>query len=130
MLLGGTLTQLLASLSTPYAFEPPKGYVLFLDDIGERPYQIDRMLTQVRQAGLLASASAVVCAEFPNCDDDSGHDVRSVVADLLGDFPGPVLFGFPSGHTSGPTLTLPLGVTVTVMASPRPGLVVNEAAVE
>lgn len=129
VLLGGTLTQLLASLATPFAFTPPDGYVLFLDDVGERPYRIDRMLTQLRQAGLLAAAAAVVCAEFPACRDDAGRDARSVIAALLADFPGPVLFGFPSGHTAGPTLTLPLGVTVTVTARRRPGLLVEEAAV-
>ncbi len=128
-LLGGTLTQLLASLGTPFAFTPPGGYVLFLDDVGERPYRIDRMLTQFRQAGLLAGATAVVCAEFPACGDGTGRDARSVVAAMLTDFPGPVLFGFPSGHTAGPTLTLPLGVTVTVTARRRPGLIVEEAAV-
>ena len=56
-LLGGTLTQLLASLGTPYAFDPPPGYVLFLDEVGERPYRLDRMVTQLRQTGLLARAS-------------------------------------------------------------------------
>lgn len=129
-LLGGTLTQLLASLSTPFAFDPPPGYVLFLDDVGEKPYRIDRMLTQVRQAGLLEAASAVVCAEFPGCSNENGLDVRSVVAELLEGFPGPVLFGFPSGHTSGPTLTLPFGVTARVTSGVRPGLIIDEAAVQ
>ena len=130
VLLGGTLTQLLASLSTPYSFAPPKGYVLLLDDIGERPYRIDRMFTQLRQTGLLATASAVVCAEFPDCDGDGGPDAQSVIAELLADFRGPVLFGFPSGHTKRPTLTLPLGVTVTVCTAPQPRLIIEEAAVE
>ena len=129
MLLGGTLTLLAASLGTPFAFAPPEGYVLFLDDVGERPYRIDRLLTQIGQAGLLRKAAAVVLAEFPGCGDATGRDARSVCADLLADFPGPVLFGFPSGHTSGPALTLPLGVTVTVAADASPGLVVEEAAV-
>ena len=129
VLLGGTLTLLLASLATPFAFAPPEGYVLLLDDVEERPYRIDRMLTQLRQSGLLGAASAVVCAEFPGCGDETGRDARSVCADLLADFPGPVLFGFPSGHTSGPALTLPLGVTVTVDAGTSPGVIVEEAAV-
>ena len=129
MLLGGTLTLLAASLGTPFAFAPPEGYVLFLDDVGERPYRIDRMLTQLRQSGLLRAASAVVLAEFPGCGDAAGRDARSVCGDLLADFPGPVLFGFPSGHTSGPALTLPFGVTVTVAAEASPGLIVEEAAV-
>ena len=55
MLLGGTLTQLLASLATPFAFDPPAGYVLFLDEVGERPYRLDRMVTQLR-AGRAAGA--------------------------------------------------------------------------
>lgn len=129
LLLGGTLTLLAASLGTPFAFVPPEGYVLFLDDVGERPYRLDRMLTQIRQSGLLDAASAVVLAEFPGCSDDAGRDARSVCADLLTDFRGPVLWGFPSGHTSGPALTLPLGVTVSVSTDPAPGLIVEEAAV-
>ncbi|MCH9032986.1 MAG: hypothetical protein IID42_00600 [Planctomycetes bacterium] len=60
-LLGGTLTQLVASLGTPYAFAPPSGYVLLLDEVGERPYRIDRMLTQLTASGVLARAAAVVC---------------------------------------------------------------------
>jgi len=130
-LMGGTLTQVLASLATPYTFAPPKGYVLFLDEVNERPYRIDRMLTQLRQTGLIAKASAVVCAEFVGCDDaEAGLSAREVIVELLADFSGPVLFGFPSGHTEGPTLTLPFGVEVTVLTSPRARLVIEEAAVE
>ena len=138
-LYGGTLTQIVASLGTPYAFNPPAGHVLLLDDIGERPYRIDRMLTQLFQAGVIAKASAVVCAEFPGCTEMSevngtvGNptvDARTVVADLLAGFDGPVLFGFPSGHTTGPIWTLPLGVEVTVVTTPRPRIIVEEAAVE
>ncbi len=88
------------------------------------------MLTQVRQAGWLARVSAVVCGEFPECQDESGRDARSVVAEVLADFPGPVLFGFPSGHTSGPTFTLPIGVVATVASTPQPRLIIDEAAVE
>ena len=128
-LFGGTLTLLTASLGTPFAFAPPAGYVLLLDDVGERPYRIDRMLTQLRQAGLLDAASGVVLAEFPGCSDAEGRDARSVCADLLADFQGPVLWGFPTGHTNGPALTLPLGVTVPVSTDESPGLIVEEAAV-
>ncbi len=63
-LFGGTLAQLVASLGTPYAFAPPAGHVLFLEDVSERPYRIDRMLTQLRLAGILESASALVLGEF------------------------------------------------------------------
>lgn len=131
MLLGGTLTQLLASLGTQYAFDPPPGYVLFLDEVGERPYRLDRMVTQLRQTGLLAEASAVVVGELPRCDEPSGDlKGRAAMADLLRDFPGPVLIGFPSGHTTGPVVTLPFGVACRVIAGPSPRLVVEEAAVQ
>ena len=130
-LLGGTLTQLAASLGTPFAFDPPPGFVLLLDDVGERPYRLDRLLTQLRQSGLLARARAVVCAEFPGCDEpEAGLTARSVLADLLGDVPGPVLFGLPTGHAAGPLLTAPLGVDVTVETTPAGRLIVEEAAVE
>jgi muramoyltetrapeptide carboxypeptidase len=130
-LLGGTLTQLLASLGTPYAFAPPQGYVLFLDEVGERPYRLDRMVTQLRQTGLLARASAVVIGELPRCDEPSGDPTaRAVMAELFADFPGPVLIGFPSGHTVTPAMTLPFGVQARVVGDARPRLVIEESAVE
>jgi muramoyltetrapeptide carboxypeptidase len=130
-LLGGTLTQILASIGTPFAFDPPAGYVLFLDEVGERPYRLDRMLTQLGQTGLLAKASAVVVGELPRCDEPSGDPTaRAVMADLLRDFPGPAIIGFPSGHTIGAAMTLPFGVSCRVIADSRPRIVIEEAAVE
>ncbi len=130
VLLGGTLTQLLASLGTPYAFAPPPGYVLFIEEVGERPYRLDRMVTQLKQTGLLMRASAVVIGELVRCDEPSGEvTARAVMADLFADFPGPVLIGLPSGHTSGPALTLPFGVAARVVGGRNPRLVIEEAAV-
>ena len=129
-LLGGTLTQILASLGTPYAFDPRGRYVLFLDEVNERPYRLDRMVTQLRQSGLLAQAVAVVIGDLPRCDEPSGDLTgRGVMADLFREFPGPVVIGFPSGHTTGPTYTLPFGVSCRVVAGPRSRLVIEEAAV-
>jgi muramoyltetrapeptide carboxypeptidase len=128
---GGTITQLLASLGTPFAFDPPSGYVLFLDEVGERPYKLDRMVTQLRQTGLLARAAAVVIGELPRCDEPSGeYTGRGTMARLLAGFPGPVVMGFPSGHVTGPAFTLPLGVRCRVIADARPRLVIEEAAVQ
>ena len=130
-LFGGTVTQLLASIGTPYAFDPPHGCVLFLDEVGERPYRLDRMVTQLKQTGLLARARAVVLGELPQCDEPSGTPTgRGVMADLLSDFSGPVLVGFPSGHTVGPTTTLPFGVACTVVGGPRPRVIIEESAVD
>jgi muramoyltetrapeptide carboxypeptidase len=129
-LAGGTMTQLTASLGTPYAFDPPAGCVLFLEDVNERPYRLDRMLTQLRLAGLLSRAVALVFGEMRGCDEPGVTLLaRDVVRRLTVDFPGPVLYGFPSGHTAGPAWTLPLGVRVRVVTAP-PAIVVEEAPVE
>jgi muramoyltetrapeptide carboxypeptidase len=129
-LVGGTLTQLVASLGTPFAFDPPAGCVLFIDEVAERPYRVDRMLTQLRLSGLLTRVAAIVCNEMPRCEEPGGGvQVRDVVRSVLRDFPGPILFGLPSGHGDGPTLTLPFGVVVRVIGGERPALVVEEAAV-
>jgi muramoyltetrapeptide carboxypeptidase len=130
-LTGGTLTQLAASLGTPYAFDPPAGHILFIDEVAERPYRIDRLLTQLRLAGILSRAAGIVFGELPRCDEpaDGGLPIRDVLRDLLADYAGPVLFGLPSGHTSGACLTLPFGVASRVIAGPDPALIVEEAAV-
>ena len=131
MLVGGTLTQLVGSLGTPYAFDPPQGCVLFVDEVAERPYRLDRLLMQLKLSGLLQRASGVVFGELPKCDEPDGSiDARTVVRESLAEFPGPVLFGLPSGHTAGATITLPLGVRARVVANGRPLLVIEESAVE
>ncbi len=131
MLVGGTLTQLVASLATPYAFDPPAGHILFIDEVAERPYRIDRMLTQLRLSGILSKAAAIVFGELPRCDEpaDNGPAIRAVIAELLEGFGGPVLFGLPSGHTTGACLTLPFGVRARVVTAPEPVLIIEEAAV-
>jgi muramoyltetrapeptide carboxypeptidase len=130
-LYGGTLTQLCASLGTPFAFDPPAGSVLFLEDVNERPYRVDRMLTQLKLAGVLRRARALVFGEMRGCDEpDSGWKLRELLPELLEDFDGPIITGFPSGHTSGPSWSLPLGVRVTVRATSRPAVVIEESPVE
>lgn len=128
---GGTITQLTASLGTPYAFDPPEGCVLFLEDVDERPYRLDRMLTQLRLAGILGRARALVFGEMRGCDEPNGAvTARDAIHAFVQGFPGPVIVGFPSGHTAGPMWTLPLGVRVRVVTAPRPGLVIEDAPVE
>jgi muramoyltetrapeptide carboxypeptidase LdcA involved in peptidoglycan recycling len=88
------------------------------------------MMTQARQAGWLARTRAIVVGELPQCDEPSGEPTgRAVMADLLADFSGPVVAGFPTGHTIGPAMTLPLGVTCRVVGDPRPRIVIEEPAV-
>ena len=132
-LVGGTLTLLTASLGTPYAFSPPRRCVLFLDEVAERPYKLDRMLTQMRLAGLLQNVGAIVFNELPRCGEagEPGEHpaARETVRRVLEGFPGPILYGLRSGHTEGPTLTLPFGVRARVVAGSRPALVIEEGAV-
>jgi muramoyltetrapeptide carboxypeptidase len=129
-LFGGTLTMLTALLGTPFTFDPPPGAVLFLEDVNERPYKLHRLLTQLRQAGVLARASALVFGEMRACDEPGGKlTAIDAVREAIEGFPGPVLFGFPSGHTTGPCWTLPLGVRVRVLAGPAPALIVEESPV-
>jgi muramoyltetrapeptide carboxypeptidase len=131
VLVGGTLTQLMSLMGTPWAFQPPRDAILFIEDIGERPYRIHRLLTQAAQAGVFNHARAIVLGEFPGCNEPGGDPA---IVDVLRDFTAalgvPVLFNFPSGHTSGPTWTLPFGVRAEVVSGPSPVVRILEAAVE
>jgi muramoyltetrapeptide carboxypeptidase len=131
ILSGGTLSQIVASLGTPFAFDPPAGCVLFLEDVGERPYRIDRMVTQLRLAGILERCAAVIWGEMPRCTEPDGMPVAlDVIVELFREFNGPVVFGFPSGHTTGPCVTLPFGVRARVVSTrERSAVIIEEAAV-
>jgi muramoyltetrapeptide carboxypeptidase len=129
VLLGGTVSQLAGSLGTPYAFVPPPGAVLFLDEVGERPYRLRRMLTQLQQAGTFSRAAGIVVGQLPRCDEPGGSvSALSVVAEFFEGFQGPVLTGFPSGHTTTPLISLPLGVQARVVTRMGARLVIEEAA--
>jgi len=95
---GGNLAVLCALLGTPWAL-PLEGAVLFLEDIGEAPYRLDRMLTSLRVSGALCGVRAVVCGEFTNCHPNAdGVTVDDVLRDRLGDLGVPVLTRAPFGH--------------------------------
>jgi muramoyltetrapeptide carboxypeptidase LdcA involved in peptidoglycan recycling len=86
------------------------------------------MLTHLRLAGILARAAAIVVGELPGCDEPTGLvTARQVIEEIVAGFPGPVLCGFPSGHTLTPLVSMPLGVRVRVIGAP-PGRVVFEEA--
>jgi muramoyltetrapeptide carboxypeptidase len=110
-IVGGCLSSLVTVLGTPY--EPDlQGKVLFVEDVNEPPYKIDRMLTHLKSAGKLAGVKGIVFGQMPGCDTDNGL-LREVILDVLAAIEGPLLFGFPSGH--GPrNLTIPLGVPIRI----------------
>ena len=111
-LLGGCLSVLVATLGTPFAFNP-RGAILFLEDTGEKPYRIDRMLIQLKQAGLLEHLAGVVFGDMQGCWG-AGNDstlLLSVIADVFAEYAYPVGFGLPAGH-GGENFALPLGTHV------------------
>jgi muramoyltetrapeptide carboxypeptidase len=130
-LLGGTLTQLVAASGTPYALTPWDDTILLLEDVAERPYRLDRMLMQLRLSGAFAHVKGIVFGTFPRCDEPGGTpSAETVLADVLADFRGPIVFGFPTGHVDGPALTVPLGVEARIVAGESARVIIEEAAVE
>ena len=112
---GGCLSSLVALLGTPYAVETD-GAVLFLEDIAERPYRLDRMLTQLRLAGKLERVAAVVLGSFADCDGhEEGNVAAAVFREFFADATYPVVGGFPAGHLSE-NLPITLGVPLRVDA--------------
>jgi muramoyltetrapeptide carboxypeptidase len=110
VLTGGCLTVVAAMLGTPYELDTA-GRLLFLEDVNEKPYRIDRMLTQLRQAGKLDGVAGVLFGEMTGCvaDPREAVTVRDVIAHAFADAPYPVVIGLPTGHGEG-GMTLPLGV--------------------
>jgi muramoyltetrapeptide carboxypeptidase len=109
-LVGGCLSVIVATLGTPYALDT-RGCLLFLEDVNEKPYRVDRMLTQLRQAGMLDGVAGVIFGEMSGCvaAENEQVSVRDVIAEAFATAPYPVAYGLPSGHGAG-TLTLPFGI--------------------
>jgi muramoyltetrapeptide carboxypeptidase len=108
---GGCLSMLVASLGTPYEIQTA-GTILFLEDIGVKPYQIDRMLLQLRLAGKLDGVSGIIFGPMRDCVQPGNTDglLDAVLLRVLGDFPGPVAIGLRSGHVLERNITVPIGV--------------------
>ncbi len=125
VIIGGCLSVIVATLGTPYEIRT-KGHLLFLEDVNEKPYRVDRMLTQLRQAGKLDHLAGVIFGEMPGCvaDPNEAVTVREVIRERFADVSYPVVFGLPTGHGKS-AVTLPLGVRarlagerVTLLESP------------
>jgi muramoyltetrapeptide carboxypeptidase len=111
-LLGGCISILAAALGTPYAPQL-EGSVLFLEDIGTKPYQWDRLLLHLRYSGRLEGVRGIVFGDMAQCVDEEDRLLleRAIRHGLRG-FDGPVAIGLRCGHVNGPNLSLPLGVSV------------------
>ena len=117
---GGNLSVLVSMLGTPYFPDVRKG-ILFLEDVGEHPYQIERMLTQLLHAGVLARQKALVLGQFTGFklnSHDKGFNLKTVVAWLQGHTKTPVLTNLPYGHVQTKVL-LPVGKPADLVAEGR-----------
>ncbi len=111
-LTGGCVSIYVEALGTPYAAEPPAG-VLFLEDVGVKPYQWDRMLVHLRQAGMLERVTGIVFGDMGQCVDWAGQPpLEEQLLYALREFVGPIGIGLRSGHVEGGNITLPWGVGV------------------
>jgi muramoyltetrapeptide carboxypeptidase len=120
-LVGGNLTLVSTTLGTPYEIDT-RGKILFLEDVGEQPYSIDRMLTQLKLAGKLDAAAGIVWGECADCKPrefrpsfNSTFTVGEIVDRILGKLSVPVLSGLTIGHTAD-QLTLPFGLMAALDA--------------
>jgi muramoyltetrapeptide carboxypeptidase len=110
-LTGGCLSLLSTLAGTPEALDTDDA-VLFLEDEKEPPHRLHRYLHHLRRTGAFANVRAVVLGQFPESEPvpAGGPSARQVLREFFADFPGPVLWGLPIGHTTGPLVTLPYGV--------------------
>jgi muramoyltetrapeptide carboxypeptidase len=118
ILYGGCLSILVASLGTPYEIKTA-GTILFLEDLAAKPYQIDRMLMQLKLGGYFDEVRGIVFGEMLDCVQTAsqGYTLQEVVKRIVGDLGVPVAYGVRSGHVSAGNITLPFGVSARLKVS-------------
>jgi muramoyltetrapeptide carboxypeptidase len=128
--LGGCLTLVETTLGTPWELET-RGAILLLEDRGMKPWQVDRALMHLKQAGKFEGVCGFVLGEFPEGGAlmSGSATVRDVCARILGELGVPVVFGAAVGHTPRPMLTVPLGVKARLKAHGEGELAILEPAV-
>jgi muramoyltetrapeptide carboxypeptidase len=132
VLRGGCLSLLAAAAGTPWALrsggEPT---LLFLEDVDEKPYRIDRLLLQLRLSGALQDVVGIVFGDMKGCSPglDADYSLEDVILEALAGLEVPIAIGLSSGHTAHPSLTLPLGVQARLTCGDDARFEVKEAAV-
>jgi muramoyltetrapeptide carboxypeptidase len=118
VLYGGCLSLLTASLGTRFAAQT-EGKLLFVEDLAEKPYQIDRMLRHLQLAGKLEGVTGIVFGEMLDCHSPGAPAdlLERVILTVLEWFPGPIAYGLRSGHVSRSNVTLPFGVEAELVVS-------------
>ena len=115
-LVGGCLSLLVTTLGTPYEIDT-EGAILFLEDVAEKPYRIDRMLSHMRDAGKFEHVRGMVLGPLLDCDGGEGPALlREIFLDILGDVDFPILYGLDAGHGTN-NVVLPFGCRARVDVS-------------
>lgn len=128
--LGGCLTMIQATIGTPWELDT-RDAILLLEDRAMKPFQLDRALMHLHQAGKFKDVRGIVLGDFPGCDPPvpGSPSARDVCRRILGELRIPVVFGAPVGHTSRPMVTVPLGVRAALHAKGEGCLEILEPAV-
>ncbi len=115
ILYGGCLSLLVAALGTPHDIRTA-GTILFMEDVNAKPYQVDRMLMQLKLAGKLNNVKGMVFGEMLDCvqTHDQGYTLEQVVLRIVGELGIPVAWGLRSGHVTRKNITLPIGVRASL----------------
>ncbi|XOV66784.1 MAG: LD-carboxypeptidase [Fluviicola sp.] len=125
---GGNLSVLVSMIGTPY-FPKISNALLFLEEVGEEPYRVDRMLTQLRQAGVFDKCNGVILGNFRKCtaeEPERAFTLEEVFEQHFSDFGKPVYFGAQIGHTVH-KMTVPIGVDARMNADEGTFLLVTAA---
>jgi muramoyltetrapeptide carboxypeptidase len=131
ILYGGCLSILVASLGTPYQIKTV-GKILFLEDIAAKPYQVDRMLMQLKLGGHLDQVRGIVFGEMLDCVQSPNQDytLPEVITRIVSDLEIPIAFGVKSGHVTSGNITLPFGVQASLsVRNTKVNLKIVESAV-
>ena len=129
---GGCLSVLAAAAGTPWALTAEgEDTILFMEEVHERPYRIDRMLMQLRQSGALDGVRGIVFGDMKGCSPglDAGYGLEDVLLGALAGLDVPIALGLSSGHTASPNVTLPLGVRARLTCGADARFELLEAAV-
>jgi muramoyltetrapeptide carboxypeptidase len=123
--------MLAASLGTPYQIETDDT-ILFIEDVAEKPFRIDRMLMQLHLAGCLNRVRGFVFGEMLDClpPTNETYSLQQVITRVLSPYKVPIVFGLKSGHVSSGNITLPIGVQAELLAEQGVELKILEAATQ
>lgn len=120
-IVGGNLSVLCGLRGTPYDYSWENS-ILFIEDIGEKAYHVERMLYNLKLGGILSELSGLIVGQFTDCPEDSqlGHTLYQAIKELTQEYDYPVLFNFPIGHVKE-NMPLPIGIDATLTVTNEKG---------